>query len=41
MKKKKTNYLNIIDKIEKVRTKNNINLMDIMRIAFKKSFKKN
>lgn len=35
MKKKKTNYLNIIDKIEKVRTKNNINWMDIMRIAFK------
>ena len=37
MKKKKTNYLNIIDKIEKVRTKNNINWMDIMRIAFKYS----
>ena len=37
MKKKKINYLNIIDKIEKVRSKNNINWMDIMRIAFKYS----
>ena len=27
------NYLKIIDQIEKVRTKNNINWMDILRIA--------
>lgn len=27
-------YLNIIDEIEKVRTKNNINWMDILRLAF-------
>ena len=30
-------YLSIIDKIEKVRTKNNINWMDVLRLAFKKS----
>ncbi len=30
-------YLSIIDKIEKVRTTNNINWMDILRLAFKKS----
>ena len=29
-------YLSIIDKIEKVRTKNNINWMDVLRLAFKK-----
>lgn len=35
MKLKPTKYyLNIIDQIEKVRTKNNINWMDILRIAF-------
>jgi hypothetical protein len=28
-------YLKIIDKIEKVRTKNNVNWMNILRIAFK------
>ena len=28
-------YLKIIDKIEKVRTNNNVNWMDILRIAFK------
>jgi hypothetical protein len=27
-------YLKIIDEIEKVRTKNNINWMDVLRIAF-------
>ena len=35
MKLKPTKYyLQIIDEIEKVRTKNNINWMDILRIAF-------
>ena len=28
-------YLEIIDKIEKVRTKNNINWMNVLRIAFR------
>lgn len=32
-----TNYLNIINKIENVRKKNNINWMNILRIAFKNS----
>ena len=27
-------YLEIIDEIEKVRTKNNVNWMDILRLAF-------
>ena len=32
---KSTNYyLSIIDQIEKVRTKNNMNWMDILRLAF-------
>ncbi len=31
------NYLKIIDEIESVRTKNNVNWMDILRIAFKES----
>lgn len=31
------NYLKIIDEIELVRTKNNVNWMDILRIAFKES----
>ena len=38
-KKKKKNtvkkYLNIINKIEKVRSKNNVNWMDVLRIALK------
>jgi hypothetical protein len=35
MKLKSTKYyLKIIDEIQKVRTKNNINWMDILRIAF-------
>ena len=36
-KKKNTvkKYLNIINKIEKVRSKNNVNWMDILRIAYK------
>ena len=38
MKKKNTQYyLKIIDKIEKVRSKNNINWMDILRLAFRLS----
>ena len=28
------NYLSIIDEIEKVRTRNNVNWMDILRLAF-------
>jgi uncharacterized membrane protein len=28
------NYLKIIDEIEKVRTRNNVNWMDILRLAF-------
>ena len=35
--KKVKKYLNIIDKIEKVRTKNNINWMDVLRLALKNS----
>ena len=30
-------YLEIIDEIEKVRTRNNVNWMDILRIAFESS----
>lgn len=33
--KKKTNYLKVIKKIEKVRKKNNVNWMNILKIAFK------
>ena len=33
--KKNINYLKIISKIEKIRKKNNVNWMDILRIAFK------
>ena len=37
MKKKQAKkYLKIIDQIEKVRTKNNVNWMNILRIAFQK-----
>ena len=28
------NYIKIIDEIEKVRTRNNVNWMDILRLAF-------
>ena len=38
MKKNNTNirrYLKIIDKVEKIRSKNNVNWMDILRVAFK------
>jgi hypothetical protein len=34
---KKNKYLKIISQIEKVRSKNNINWMDILRLAFKNS----
>ena len=30
-------YLKIIDEIEKVRTRNNVNWMDVLRLAFKHS----
>ena len=39
LKKKKSlkirKYLRIINKIEKVRTKNNVNWMDVLRVALK------
>ena len=38
MKKKNTQYyLNIINKIEKVRSKNNVNWMDVLRLSFRLS----
>ena len=37
MKKNSKYYLSIIDKIEKLRSKNNKNWMDILRLAFKNS----
>jgi len=36
-KKKSKNYLKIISQIENTRKKNNVNWMDILRIAFKNS----
>ena len=33
-KKKIEHYLKITDEIEKIRTKNNVNWMDILRLAF-------
>jgi|TARA_B110000914_G_C15229344_1_gene338865 hypothetical protein len=33
--KKVKKYLKIIDKIEKVRSKNNVNWMDVLRLALK------
>ena len=35
MKNKKQRHLKIINKIEKIRSKNNTNWMDILRLAFK------
>lgn len=32
--KKIQKYLNIIDEVEKVRTTNNVNWMDVLRLAF-------
>jgi hypothetical protein len=37
MTKNAKHYLSIINKIEKIRSKNNTNWMDILRVAFKKS----
>ena len=37
MKKKKKNYDKIFDAIEKLRSKNNKNWVDILRLAFKHS----
>ena len=34
-KNNKNYYLKIINKIEKMRTKNNVNWMDVLRLAFK------
>ena len=33
-KKQIEHYLKVIDEIEKVRTKNNVNWMDVLRLAF-------
>ena len=35
MKKKNKNYLRVISQIENIRKKNNVNWMNILRIAFK------
>jgi hypothetical protein len=36
MKKERTeHYLKIIDEIEQVRTRNNVNWMDVLRLAFR------
>jgi hypothetical protein len=35
MKKRKKNYLRVISQIENIRKKNNVNWMNILRIAFK------
>lgn len=35
MSKNSEEYMAIIDEIEKVRTKNNVNWMDVLRLAFK------
>ena len=32
---KNNNYLKIIDQIEKIRSKNNVNWMNVLRLAFK------
>ena len=37
MKKRKKNYLRVITQIENIRKKNNVNWMNILRIAFKYS----
>jgi len=37
MKRKKKNYILIIKKIENIRKKNNVNWMNLLRLAFKKS----
>ena len=35
MKKRKKDYLRVISQIENIRKKNNVNWMNILRIAFK------
>ena len=35
MKEDTNHYLDIIDQIEKVRSRNNVNWMDVLRLAFK------
>ena len=37
MKNKQTNHIIIINQIERIRKKNNVNWMNILRLAFKKS----
>ena len=37
MRQKNKNYLLIIKKIENIRKRNNVNWMNILRLAFKKS----
>jgi len=32
---KSKNYLNVINKIQKIRSKNNVNWMNILRLAFR------
>ena len=34
---KKNNKLKVIDQIEKIRSKNNTNWMDLLRLAYKKA----
>jgi hypothetical protein len=38
--KKKTNYNKILTQIEKIRSKNNVNWMNILRLAFELDSKK-
>ena len=40
LKKNKDYYFKIIDKIEKIRGKNNINWMNILRLSFEKAPKR-
>lgn len=35
LQKKKNKYLNVIKQVENVRSKNNVNWMNILRLAFK------
>ena len=32
---RREHYLNIIDEIERIRTRNNVNWMDVLRLAFR------
>ncbi len=40
MKKRKKNYLRVISQIENIRKKNNVNWMNILRIAFENNPKR-